>query len=198
MCDPQYLEDLYHQGFAPGPNETEATFLKRVAHTQAITGGKSYIIEYKRLPFWIGGMTYLDREVPVIRLKHPSAEILAHEEVHILRAAFTEPQFEELLAYQTSSSPLRRFLGPLFQAPWESYAFLLLCALLPLYPLAALLITLPLSRLLLSQWRFAKAKQHFPKNILILLTDKELRNCSLDSLDASTPRGKLLLHLMRP
>ncbi len=44
-------------------------------------------------------------------------EILAHEAVHAARAAFQEPKFEEFFAYATSSTFLRRFLGPIAGSP---------------------------------------------------------------------------------
>lgn len=51
-------------------------------------------------------------------------EVLAHEYVHATRCGFQEERFEEILAYQTSSSWLRRFFGPLFRTPIETKLFL--------------------------------------------------------------------------
>lgn len=63
-------------------------------------------------------------------------EVIAHEFSHAGRMKYEEPQFEEVLAYRTSQSKWRRYLGPLVQAPWESALFalsLLLIFLLDLY-----------------------------------------------------------------
>lgn len=52
-------------------------------------------------------------------------ELMMHELVHVGRMKFEEPRFEELLAYETSSSLFRRWLGPLIQASWESILFIM-------------------------------------------------------------------------
>lgn len=54
------------------------------------------------------------------------AELVAHEIAHIGRAGYNEPKFEEFLAYQSSSSCWRRFLGPIVEKEWESSVFVLL------------------------------------------------------------------------
>lgn len=51
-------------------------------------------------------------------------ELIAHESVHAVRADFKEEQFEEVLAYATSSKAWRRWLGPLFRNPREAIGFL--------------------------------------------------------------------------
>ena len=45
-------------------------------------------------------------------------ELLTHELVHVGRMKFEEPRFEELFAYETSTSAFRRWFGPLIQASW--------------------------------------------------------------------------------
>lgn len=52
-------------------------------------------------------------------------ELIAHEIAHVGRMVNEEPQFEELLAYQCSSSSLRRWLGPIVQSSKESLLFIL-------------------------------------------------------------------------
>lgn len=54
------------------------------------------------------------------------SELLAHELAHVGRMLYQEPRFEEMLAYQSSSSPLRRWLGPIVQSSKESLFFILL------------------------------------------------------------------------
>ena len=57
-------------------------------------------------------------------------EILMHESVHVARMEFEEPQFEEFLAYRTSKSRLRRYLGPIISKSHE-VIFFFLALLLP-------------------------------------------------------------------
>lgn len=97
-----------------------------------------------QLPFWQGGCAWIfqqDDKSPVsaflqlrrafrtaplyLGLYHRD-ELLAHEMCHVGRMCFQEPQFEEVLAYRSSPSHFRRWLGPLVQAPWESSLFVLL------------------------------------------------------------------------
>ncbi len=94
------------------------------------------------LPFWQGAAVWISGYLPVIQLKkgfrtgsylrwYAREEVLAHEAAHAARSAFHEPRFEEILAYATSKSSWRRWLGPLFRHSWESYlcVFLLLLSL---------------------------------------------------------------------
>ncbi|NGX39149.1 MAG: hypothetical protein KR126chlam1_00471 [Chlamydiae bacterium] len=95
----------------------------------------------RRLPFFQGAATWIvEREgvrVPLIQLRtrfdqgsymkiYRREEVLAHEAVHAMRMQFDEPYFEEIFAYKTSSRFYRRFFGPIFMRPWESYIFILL------------------------------------------------------------------------
>lgn len=50
-------------------------------------------------------------------------EIMVHELSHIGRMAFEEPQFEELLAFRSAQSPIRRWLGPILISGGEALAF---------------------------------------------------------------------------
>jgi hypothetical protein len=53
-------------------------------------------------------------------------ELIAHELSHVGRMVYQEPHFEEFLAYQSSSSQWRRWLGPIVQSSKESLFFILL------------------------------------------------------------------------
>lgn len=53
-------------------------------------------------------------------------EIITHEMCHVGRMAFEEPLFEELLAYRTSASAFRRWMGPIVKNSAESGIFVLL------------------------------------------------------------------------
>ncbi|MCH9634373.1 MAG: hypothetical protein S4CHLAM7_11210 [Chlamydiae bacterium] len=52
-------------------------------------------------------------------------EILAHEFAHVGRMNFPQSRFEELFAFQTSSS-FRRVFGPLFSTPNQSFTLIIL------------------------------------------------------------------------
>ncbi|EQM63050.1 hypothetical protein H359_0031 [Chlamydia ibidis 10-1398/6] len=131
---------------------------------------------------WEGGCTWILNNHVTVQLRkqlHKAArwlgiyskeEILAHEAVHAARMKFYEPMFEELLAYQTSSSVIRRFLGPLFRSPGENYSFLLftitgigLSLWEPIVGIATILST-PIyfgARLLITQYFFHLAKKKY-------------------------------------
>ena len=65
-------------------------------------------------------------------------ELVAHELAHIGRMMYEEPQFEELFAYQTSTTPWRRWLGPLIRSSKESFFFI---SALGLYLITLLALT---------------------------------------------------------
>lgn len=131
-------------------------------------------------------------------------ELIAHELSHIGRMAFEEPQFEEILAYRSSHSRWRRWLGPIVQSAKESLLFILLLAAVIMAHFALMtteqpfihrltywfdfvllgLIGMALARLALRQWQFEKALVHlkhiYPQDnvaehILYRLTDHEIR-----------------------
>jgi len=169
----------------------------------------------KDLPFWQGAATWIEEEKVSIQLKqtfrsgshlriYKSQEVLAHEALHAARFTFNEPQFEELLAYQTSANRWRRWLGPLFEASWESY--LLLCLLLvsllaqsieitiATHPLLTLATWLPwmgmgagLCRLFYRHFLLQRCLQNLKKTlkhpeqslaVACRLTDREIRTCA--------------------
>jgi hypothetical protein len=66
-------------------------------------------------------------------------ELIAHELAHVGRMMYTEPQFEEILAYRTSPSFFRRFLGGMIQTSKESLFFILLLGVVLMAHLAILL-----------------------------------------------------------
>lgn len=127
-------------------------------------------------------------------------EIVAHELVHVVRFAFNEPLFEELLAYQTSKSFFRRFMGPLFIYPFEA-TILAVCSLIaPISTLcfesswgALLLISVVsffLVRLVvlhciffLSQRKIERAgvKKSFSLAVLLRLSDSEIIKAAIIS-----------------
>ena len=52
-------------------------------------------------------------------------ELISHELSHVGRMMYEEPKFEEILAYRSSPSKLRSFLGPIVQSSYESTIFVL-------------------------------------------------------------------------
>ncbi len=152
-----------------------------------------------KLSRWIGGLTWiLEDGTPVVELQdafqkkksffgYSLEEIGAHEAVHVFRADFEGNRFEEIFAYQTSHSPLRRFLGPLFRSTWEPWIFMV--TLIPpwfsLYGYFAPLLFLmfQLGRLLIDRYRLKKAEKSvhslFPRMksalpILVRMSEKEI------------------------
>lgn len=74
-------------------------------------------------------------------------ELIAHELCHVGRMCFEEPRFEEIIAYRTSPSGLRRWLGAIAQSSWETMAFVLLLCLILAVDLYALAYDIPLESL---------------------------------------------------
>lgn len=65
-------------------------------------------------------------------------ELLSHEMSHIGRLSFDEPKFEEFFAYKSSSSPFRRFFGPIVKSSSESLLFVILMILLMVLDISAI------------------------------------------------------------
>lgn len=101
-------------------------------------------------------------------------EILAHELSHIGRMSFNEPIFEEILAYKTSHSSIRRWIGPSIDSPQEAFIFTLSIAIIvfldylllflqkfSIYLMAMSLKFIPLAMLAIVFWRNKKRQQTF-------------------------------------
>lgn len=127
-------------------------------------------------------------------------EALEHELVHGARVSFQEPLFEEILAYQTSSSAFKRFLGPLFLFPWEAAVFAGLSCGAPLFSLffgslkaslcLAAFAVLLFFRLLILHLLFAKCRKKLRKAgvrtekclaVMVRLSDWEMIKTALRS-----------------
>lgn len=96
-----------------------------------------------KLAFWQGGCAWIFqiiKESPtscVLQLRkaflssqtylkfYKREEILIHELAHAGRMAFHEPKFEEVIAYQSSNSAIRRWLGGIIQSQGEARLFML-------------------------------------------------------------------------
>lgn len=186
MLTDQELQQFYKQGFIVYPEEDEESFLQRVK-SAATTLEKSLILKKifsidsvqvelsysnRGLSFLEGGALFLTTP-PRLQLRHhfqknkrylglySKEEVVAHELVHYMRAGFEEPLFEEFLAYQTSKSRLRRFLGPILRSSGETLLFFLL---FPYF----------FGRLAYFSWIFQKCYQKL-RGATLLLKDEEIR-----------------------
>lgn len=204
------MRDCFERGLIPGPGEDERTFLERVTQltvqpNQGTSVQEAYLITRRlfgfsvdwvpifysneRLPFWEGAATWIGQR-PSIQLRenfkkgrylgYRCEEVLAHEAVHAARVAFEEPRFEEVLAYRTSKSRLRRWIGPLFRKSWESIAFM--SSLIPAFfgyfwiPLGVLgWLSL---RLAWAQWTLQRCLKKLPLSLIVCLTDAEIQKFS--------------------
>lgn len=57
-------------------------------------------------------------------------ELIVHELAHVGRMSYHEPKYEEVLAYRSSPSKWRQWVGPIIQSSRESLLFILLLALI--------------------------------------------------------------------
>ncbi len=142
-----YLLELNRRGLVHAPDESENAFFIRCNHSSPLKESVSSSLamqlfdinpdwvavqnQSKGLRLWEGGCTWVEEGHVTIQL-HPTfqkkgryfgyerEEIIAHELVHVARSSFEEPIFEEILAYQTSPSPLRRYWGPIIRNPRET------------------------------------------------------------------------------
>lgn len=140
---------LNFRGLLPGPEESKEEYLSRI---QAQEINKNFLFSKKNLQilhdlygyipdwfqvcepkgkirFWEGAITEIqpDKHQATIYIKlfqKGANEQLCHELVHLGRMAYEEPVFEEFFAYATSSSKLRKYLGPVFRNRKEVYIFL--------------------------------------------------------------------------
>lgn len=141
------------------------------------------------------------------------SELIAHELAHVGRMMYHEPQFEEILAYRSSSSSWRRWLGPIVQSSKESLLFIFILGAILMADLALLvlnqpidagvlwalklaplvMIVLALMRLVYKQWVFANCERKLIKlyanasdaaHLLYRLNDSEIRYFSRSSIDS--------------
>lgn len=177
------------------------------------------IEQQKGLSAWQGAVLWIQEEggyhIPLVQLSprlktswlkrwYKQEEVLAHELLHAMRLPLNASRFEEIIAYQTSRSRLRKWLGPVFQHPYEVY--LLLFAVLlgwmgMFWEAVSLLIWTPwmlvlggMGRLMYMHWNFKRAKvclelllKDKDKSLAVLarLTDDEISFFAKASLQES-------------
>jgi hypothetical protein len=173
-----------------------------------------YQTNYK-LPPWHAACAWIfqiDTNSPIaafIQMRKKSwidpVEAIGHEMCHAARMSFENERFEELFAYQTSKSSLRRFFGPLIEKPFEVNLFVIFILVMlvldffaikspnlhPFILYSKLLIVIPLSfaliRLLTKQFVFKKAKNNLskisnlPMALLFRMTDFEIKKAAGES-----------------
>jgi hypothetical protein len=139
------------------------------------------------------------------------AELMAHELAHVGRMLYQEPKFEEIFAYQSSSSTWRRWLGPIVQSSKESLFFILFLGVVILTDFAFLslhshpafiiswwiksipliFIALALGRLIYRHWLFKNCLRNLenlyqgPQTAKHLLY--RLRDCEIKEFAQATP-----------
>lgn len=209
------LLQWYSRGLIPGPGETEDAFIERVHRSPALADEEMWkeaqacthelfsfkvdwieaIYSNHNLSFWEGAALWTSP--PRLQLKtafrqgkflfYKRSELLAHESVHAARLHFKETLFEEMLAYQTSPSSLRRVLGSLFFTPQESLFFLLFLAVVlslqlflpfPLYLLIPVAFLFLLTRLTYFRRLFKKCVKKVSLPVAVCLTDDEIKRFS--------------------
>ena len=151
------LLTLNSRGIFPGPAESQENFLRRADsslarnttskafdRTNALFDAIPDWVEIKRdakglLP-WEGAATWIEenadgQRISAIQLKpslpaflYAPDEVLAHELVHAMRIGFEENRFEEILAYRTSKSWLRRYLARYFPDRQRSKGLFFSCS----------------------------------------------------------------------
>ena len=148
--------------FTWSPAEQEHILEKTVQNTKkyydiALDWIPLFFNDY-HLPPWHGGCAWIFQEESsqqtgaILQLRRAFAssptylkiyhrdEVLTHELCHVGRMKFEEPLFEEFLAYRSSPSTLRRWLGPIVQSQWESLLFVGTLLLILILEFSALLL----------------------------------------------------------
>lgn len=219
MLSDKNLLEKNKRGLIHGPDESDNAFISRC---KAAKSGESltctrasslfdidpdwiemrYSDEHLRM--WEGGCTWIGPDEVSIQLRkafekkrrylgYAKEEILDHELVHVVRNGFEEPIFEEVLAYQTSLSRIRRFAGPFFRSSRESTFFVIALCLaplstllefyqLPVYAAIFSLIVVGTVRLIRTHRVFSQARRQVEKSVgreralavMLRLTDREI------------------------
>ncbi|NGX31922.1 MAG: hypothetical protein K940chlam8_01308 [Chlamydiae bacterium] len=175
-------------------DETECAFVNERLTSFGIKIDREKIFYSKKMLMpWHGAMTCCDGKSSTIQL-HPKLrskkklyglynkfEIIAHEWIHIQRIHLNAPLFEEVIAYQTSSSFFRRFFGPIFN-PLESIVFVVLataaCVLQLFSPVFLLMpvfyFTFCMAKLCVLQTLFKRCRKVFSLKTVMSFGDKDV------------------------
>lgn len=113
-----------------------------------------------RLTYWHGGCAWIfqvSEDSPtaaLIQLRrnlrdsprylfYKRDELLSHELAHVGRMQFQEPKYEEMIAYQTTTSAFRRWFGPILQSPLEGVLFVLMLFLIIVFDIFLIALQRP-------------------------------------------------------
>lgn len=153
------------------------------------------------LPFFLLRGEFADRKRWFI---YDRSEILSHEQCHVARTPLNDMEQEEFFAYQTSASPLRRYVGNCFRTRLDSFLFLggllplfameaaVICGFVPLdfplYPFLLFALVYPVFALIRNQLarnRFFRARRYLaalsisrPDAVLFRAVSSEIRDLS--------------------
>lgn len=154
-----------------------------------------------KIPFWEKGRTWTfsvdEMEGSFIEIQklseYEDLNVKTHEMVHLIRQAFHEPRFEEILAFYQDNQRWRRFWGPLFKTSKEVNLFMCFFALSSILSLCGLcidyffiidflIIWFLVARLFVDQYVFKCALRKIekvfetenPYKIALRLTDEEI------------------------
>jgi len=238
------LVELNKRGLIHAPDESDDSFFLRCRKASLSSSSPAshlarkifdidpdwvwMIYDNKGLRFWEGACTWIKRDQFTLQLNkafkqkesyfgYSREEVIAHELVHAVRGNFEEPIFEEILAYQASSSSFRRFCAPIFRTTKESLIFmvslaaLLVATIFESFQKTVLigflfLLTGGLVRLLWAQHTFAKTRKKLTKivqhehvlAVMLRLTDREIiRFSKMDTADIATYAKKMAKIQMR-
>lgn len=202
MIEDKTLLESFQRGLIPGPAESEEAFLLRIKKAQPlfhvewkdVTSPFGFVIDWvpisysnKQIAWWEGAATWISEDqLPQIQLRkkfqngsflgYQRSDVLAHEAVHAARMCFEEPQFEEILAYATSSQAWKRFLGPLFNRTWQPLLLILAMVAGIFWPLIPLVfIGFSLGWLNYKQSIYRRCCRRFSLSFVLCLTDAEMR-----------------------
>lgn len=224
--EPDQLLAFFKRGLIPGPAETEEAFLRRVESHMPLPFPEwkemaaplmekcGFSIDWvpityssKQLLPWEGAVFWVQQNgKPLLQLR-PSLqtknlwgnsrnEILTHEAVHAAREAFNEPKFEEFLAYSTSRTSWKYWIGPFFRRPWEFPLFAAALFALPMLPwISVPLLLLFFGRFFKRLFLFRRLKKTTPFPILLCLTDQEIEAGAISLSYAPSLRLQLIQRL---
>ena len=193
--------------FLQGPTESKATFAKRIKLTKEaaqnpqmlglenVQIGKFHLpwllykVSNEKLLPWEAAATWIIEhegvKIPFLQVRKRYAkndEVWNHELVHIMRIAFDEPRFEEIIAFDQSKSRFRKWLGPLFRTPKESFLFLAVVigasvvgVFSPWLLVLPFILMLGFSIRLIQDLRiFSRCKKKGSYNSILQMSDKEI------------------------
>lgn len=127
---------------------------------------------------------------------YPRQELVTHESAHVGRMLFEEPKFEEILAYRTSKSRLRRWLGAIFQTSWET-AFVFFVLLINIFTDYIFFGTDPNDFLHIDEWvDFFTVLLIGYGVIRLIIRQKQLQRClnNLESILGSTEKANAVIY----